>query len=113
MVYDPTVVAVEPGPAALVGEGVCTGPFQATALTADEMRLTANPNYWGGKPALAGALVRFVPDGQARVLAVRNNEADVALYPPTELLRQPGNGATARQPLQQLGHLLHPHHGHE
>lgn len=105
VVYDPTVVTETPDPAALVGKGVYTGPFQVTALTADEMTLTANANYWGGKPALAGAQVRFVPDGQARVLAVRNNEADVALYPPTELLRQPGNGATvaaARQPLQQL-----------
>jgi peptide/nickel transport system substrate-binding protein len=105
VVYDPTVVTETTDPTALVGKGIYTGPFQVTALNGDEMTLTANSNYWGGKPALAGARVRFVPDGQARVLAVRNNEADVALYAPTALLRQPGDGATvaaARQPLQQL-----------
>ncbi|WP_162908341.1 ABC transporter substrate-binding protein [Allorhizocola rhizosphaerae] len=105
VVYDPAAVPPGTDPATLIGKGVYTGPFEVTALTADEMTLTRDPDYWGGHVGLAQARVRFVPDGQARVLAVRNGEADVALYPPTELVRQPGGGATAvaaRQPLQQL-----------
>jgi peptide/nickel transport system substrate-binding protein len=105
VIYDPAAVNPNDDPATLVGKGIYTGPFQVTALTADEMTLIRNPNYWGGRSALAGVRVRFVPDGQARVLAVRNNEADVALYPPTELVHQPGNGATATSAPQPLQHL--------
>ncbi|GAA4996131.1 ABC transporter substrate-binding protein [Actinopolymorpha pittospori] len=99
----------------LVGQGIYTGPFDVTKLSAEEMVLERNEDYWGGEVVLAGARVRFVPDGQARVLAVRGGEADVALYPPTELLgplRTAKAGprmALARQPLQQLRAFLNLH----
>jgi peptide/nickel transport system substrate-binding protein len=59
-------------PAALIGKGIYTGPFTVTKLDENELVLDRNPRYWGASPALTGATVRFVPDGQARVLAVRN-----------------------------------------
>jgi peptide/nickel transport system substrate-binding protein len=112
-VFDPEAVR-EAGddPAGLVGEGIYTGPFDVTELTADRMTLKRNDKYWDGDVALEGADVRFVPDGQARVLAVRSGEADVALYPPTESLRPLRSGRSwpraeaAGQPLQQLRAFL-------
>jgi peptide/nickel transport system substrate-binding protein len=84
-----------------------TGPFRVRSLSAEELVLERNPNYWGGEVRLDEARIRFVPDPQARVLAVRSGEADIALYPPTEALAQFANGggpsvAVAAQPLQHL-----------
>jgi peptide/nickel transport system substrate-binding protein len=112
-VFDPKAVE-EAGskPEDLVGKGIYTGPFDVTELDADHMVLERNGDYWGGDVALEGAEVRFVPDGQARVLAVRSGEADVALYPPTEALRPLRSGRSwpraivAEQPLQQLRAFL-------
>jgi peptide/nickel transport system substrate-binding protein len=94
-------------PHALVGRGIYTGPFQVRSLSAEELVLERNPNYWGGEVRLDEARVRFVSDPQARVLAVRSGEADIALYPPTDALAQFANDsgpsvAVAAQPLQQL-----------
>ncbi|TWF76824.1 peptide/nickel transport system substrate-binding protein [Pseudonocardia hierapolitana] len=86
---------------------IYTGPFRVRSLSAEELVLERNPNYWGGEVRLDEARIRFVPDPQARVLAVRSGEADIALYPPTEALAQFTNGsgpsvAVAAQPLQHL-----------
>ena len=88
-------------------EPVYTGPFSVRSLSAEELVLERNPNYWGGEVRLDEARVRFVSDPQARVLAVRSGEADIALYPPTDALDQFPNGgspsvAVAAQPLQHL-----------
>lgn len=109
-VFDPSQAGGDPE--SLVGKGIYTGPFEVTELDADHMVLKRNDDYWGGDVALEGAEVRFVPDGQARVLAVRSGEADVALYPPTESLRPLRSGRSwpraevAAQPLQQLRAFL-------
>lgn len=112
-VFDPKAVDEAGGkPEDLLGKGIYTGPFDVTELDADHMVLKRNDDYWGGSVALEGADVRFVPDGQARVLAVRSGEADVALYPPTESLRPLRSGRSwpraevAAQPLQQLRAFL-------
>jgi peptide/nickel transport system substrate-binding protein len=98
-VFDPA--ATEPA-----GD-IYTGPFRVRSLSADELVLERNPNYWGGEVRLDEARIRFVSDPQARVLAVRSGEADIALYPPTDALAQFTNGggptvAVAAQPLQHL-----------
>lgn len=112
-VFDTKAVDEAAGkPEDLVGKGIYTGPFDVTELDADHMVLERDDDYWGGEVALEGAEVRFVPDGQARVLAVRSGEADVALYPPTESLRPLRSGRSwpravvAEQPLQQLRAFL-------
>jgi peptide/nickel transport system substrate-binding protein len=86
---------------------IYTGPFRVSSLSAEALVLERNPNYWGGEVRLDEARVRFVSDPQARVLAVRSGEADIALYPPTDALAQFTNGsgptvAVAEQPLQHL-----------
>ncbi|SDM18491.1 ABC transporter substrate-binding protein [Allokutzneria albata] len=89
-------------------QGVYTGPFTVSKLDDNELVLARNPKYWGGQAKLSEVRVRFVPDGQARLLAVRTGEADIALYPPTDALgsvKDAASGprmATASQPLQQL-----------
>lgn len=83
-VYDVSVVeAVGENYEQLIGAGIYTGPYQVLSLNDQEMILERNPTYWQGLPALPGVLVRFVTDPQARILAVQNDEADIALYPPT------------------------------
>ncbi|MBW7922646.1 MAG: ABC transporter substrate-binding protein [Rubellimicrobium sp.] len=77
-----TVEAAGDDWASLTTAGINTGPYQVTALTEDAMLAEAYAGYWQGTPALPGVEVRFVPDANARILAVQNDEADLALYPP-------------------------------
>jgi peptide/nickel transport system substrate-binding protein len=72
-----------------------TGPYRLVTLDDREMKLEVNDKYWRGTPPLKGVLVRFVPDPQARILAVQNGEIDVALYPPTEAKRMLENRSDA------------------
>lgn len=67
----------------LVGAGIYTGPYAVTHLDANEMIVERFDDYWQGLPALPGLSVTFVTDPNARILAVQNDEADIALYPPT------------------------------
>ena len=60
-----------------------TGPFVVDSITADDMELVANDSYWGGTPHLKKISLGFIPDAQARVLAVQAGEADIGLYPET------------------------------
>jgi len=83
-VYDTAVVeAAGDDFAQLIGSGMYTGPYAVVSLDEQEMVLERYDGYWQGMPALPGVSVRFVTDPQARILAVQNNEADIALYPPT------------------------------
>lgn len=74
--------AAEGDKSALIGAGIYTGPYAVTAL--DERALVSEQfdEYWRGEPALPKVTVTFVPDANARILAVQNDEADIALYPP-------------------------------
>jgi peptide/nickel transport system substrate-binding protein len=67
----------------LIGAGIYTGPYSVASLNDQEMVLKRYEGYWQGMPALPGISVSFVSDPQARILAVQNDEADIALYPPT------------------------------
>ena len=67
---------------ALEGAGIHTGPYMLTDLDAQRMIAERHEGYWRGMPAMAGVELRFVPDVNARILAVQNGEVDIALYPP-------------------------------
>ena len=83
LIYDAAAVeAAGEDWAKLVGAGIYTGPYQVTALTGDRMETERFDAYWQGMPALPGVDVSFVSDANARILAVQNDEADIALYPP-------------------------------
>ncbi|GAB3480996.1 ABC transporter substrate-binding protein [Amycolatopsis cihanbeyliensis] len=72
-------------PAALLEAELYTGPYVVRSLDSEIMKLEPNPDYWDGRPALDDYSIRFIEDAQARLLAVRNGEADLALYPPTAM----------------------------
>ncbi|GIG70598.1 ABC transporter substrate-binding protein [Phytomonospora endophytica] len=93
-VYDVAALAAVPDrtdDAAIAAAGIYTGPFTVASLTPDRLTLKRNDAHRDGPPALDGVEVSFVEDGQARVLAVRSGEADLAFYPPTEALRNLGD----------------------
>ncbi len=87
-VYDvETIEAAGDDASALLNCNCYTGAYRMVSLDDREMRLEASANYWRGTPPLEGVLIRFIPDAQARILAVQNNEADIALYPPMQAKR--------------------------
>ncbi len=82
---------------------VGTGPFVFKEYRPrDQVVLEANPNYWRGKPKLAGLVFKVLPDPQAALLAMRRGEvhilADVGAAtipalrqePSVNLITQPG-----------------------
>lgn len=83
-IYDAEAVrAAESDLSQLEDAGIYTGPYHMMSLTEDELTAVRNDDYWQGTPALPGISVQFVSDPNARILAVQNGEADIALYPPT------------------------------
>jgi peptide/nickel transport system substrate-binding protein len=48
------------------------------------VRLKANPNYWGGKPAFEEAIFKFVTDPAARVAEIEGGRSDLTLNIPFE-----------------------------
>lgn len=61
----------------------CTGPFVITEVDSVRAIVKRNENYWGEKPALNGAEIRFLPDANTRATQIRTGETDIArLIPP-------------------------------
>ncbi|MEJ7578393.1 MAG: ABC transporter substrate-binding protein [Pyrinomonadaceae bacterium] len=91
-IYDVETVEAAGGDARkLVGSNCYTGAYRIVSLDDREMRLERFANYWQGTPPLEAVSVRTVSDAQARILAVQSDEADIALYPPTEAKRMLAN----------------------
>ncbi len=87
-IYDvESVNAAGSDAAKLMIAGAYTGAYKIAGLNDRQMQLEPNLNYWHGRPPLEKVSVGFVSDPQARILAVQNGEADVALYMPTEAKR--------------------------
>ncbi|GAA2530065.1 ABC transporter substrate-binding protein [Pilimelia columellifera] len=75
-------------PAELIAAKIWSGPYTVTALTPEAMTLAPTPGYRVSPPKLEKLTVRFIPEAQARILAVQNGEADLALYPPSSAARE-------------------------
>lgn len=88
---------------ALIDARIYTGAYTVSELNSQHLVLKRNPNYWQGKPALPGVEVKFIPDHQARVLAVQSGEADFALYPPTEAAGGVESSGTAHFVTTEVG----------
>ncbi|RIJ76533.1 hypothetical protein D1871_11735 [Nakamurella silvestris] len=83
-IYDQAAYLKAKGdPKALITAKIYTGPYVVESLSPEKAELAPNPTYWAGEPGLSDLSILFVPDAQARILAVQNGEADLALYPPT------------------------------
>lgn len=62
-----------------------SGPYTVAEFRRGSLvRLKANPNYWGGKPALDDVIFRFVTDPAARVAEIESGRSDLTLNIPFE-----------------------------
>ncbi len=55
---------------------VCSGPFKFESWTPEQIILTANDQYWGGRPQIERVVFRFIADGKAVVEALLKGEVD-------------------------------------
>jgi len=64
-------------------KGTCTGPFTVVdEVPRQSLELERNENYWGGRPAIASAEVRFISDGATRVTQLQTGEAQIVAQVP-------------------------------
>ena len=57
-----------------------TGPCKVDAYEGNAyLRLTANPHYWGGKPAFNTVVFKFITDATSRVAEIESGSSDVTL----------------------------------
>lgn len=62
-----------------------TGPYMFDAYEGNAfLRLKANPNYYGGKPAFDTVVFKFVPDATSRVAEIESGSSDITLEIPYE-----------------------------
>jgi peptide/nickel transport system substrate-binding protein len=57
-----------------------TGPFRIVRwVHGDHVELVANPNYFRGRPRLAGINVYYIPDENTRIAELRSHQTDLVL----------------------------------
>ena len=60
-------------------DGVGSGPFTLEKYVKGQyIRMKANPNYWGGKPAIEQVVFRLFTNEDAKVFALKKGEIDAA-----------------------------------
>jgi peptide/nickel transport system substrate-binding protein len=68
---------------------VGTGPFAfASQKSGDSIALTANPNYWGGRPKVPGVTFRFISEPSTALSALQAGEIDWTDSIPTQRVAQ-------------------------
>jgi len=73
------------GPQGFEKRPIGTGPYMFDAYEGNAfLRLKANPNYFGGKPAFETVVFKFVPDTTSRVAEIESGSSDVTLEIPYE-----------------------------
>lgn len=94
------LTALEIMPAAAAGNEdfwnspVGSGPFVFESFSpGQELRLTANADYWGGAPNIANLVFRVIPEISSRVAAIETGEIDVTWNIPDDLLPSLRNNA--------------------
>jgi peptide/nickel transport system substrate-binding protein len=77
MAWGDAVIVAPESAATLATNPVGTGPFVFSEwVQGDHVTLTANEDYWGGKPALARATFRFISDPTAAFAAMMAGDVD-------------------------------------
>jgi peptide/nickel transport system substrate-binding protein len=73
------------GPEGFEKAPIGTGPYMVDAYEGNAfLRLKANPNYFGGKPAFGTVVFKFVPDTTSRVGEIESGASDVTIEIPYE-----------------------------
>ena len=71
------------------GLNMGTGPYQFTSFTSGQnVTLTANPNYWGPKPAVQKVVITFITDPATLLLAVRSGQVEGTFNIPQQQIGQ-------------------------
>jgi peptide/nickel transport system substrate-binding protein len=69
-------------------QGSGTGAYQLAARESDRVILTAFDGYWGEKGNIKNVILQLVEDDSARVLAMKNGDADIITYDSQSVLKQ-------------------------
>lgn len=60
-------------------KAIGTGPFMMVEwIPDDHVTLKANPNYWGGKPAIENVIFKPIPEASVRAMALQKGEVHFA-----------------------------------
>ena len=69
----------------LASNPVGTGPYRFVSWERDgDLVMEANPDYWGGEPAIKEVIVRGIPETGTRIAALLAGEADIILAVPPD-----------------------------
>lgn len=87
-----------------------TGPYMVDAYEGNAfLRLKANENYFGGKPAFDTVVFKFVPDGTSRVAEIESGASDITLEIPYEefdRLKEKSGLAGVATPISDIGMIF-------
>jgi peptide/nickel transport system substrate-binding protein len=73
-------------PANFVKKPIGTGPFMfSRAISGQSWSVVRNPNWWGGRVALAGVDLRISADANSAVAQLKSESVDVALIQPQQI----------------------------
>ena len=76
--------------------GIMTGPYRPTKFTVDnELLLAPFTDHWGGTPPIAQIGIRYVPDPNARILALQSGDVDMLYNFPPEAIKGFGGDIVA------------------
>ncbi len=79
LVVVPPKYVQEVGDAEFALNPIGTGPYTLSEWRKDDqIVLSANPDYWGGRPSIDTVTFRVVPEELSRVSALQTGEADIA-----------------------------------
>ena len=65
-----------------------TGAYQMISKESDQVIFKANATYWGEKPKLENVIFKLIAEDSARVLAIKNADADFISYNASSVLKQ-------------------------
>ena len=92
------------------GKPVGTGPYMVDQFERNAfVRLKANPDYWGGKPAFGTVVYKFVPDATSRVAEIESGSSDVTVDVPFEefdRLKDKDGLAGVATPISDIGMIF-------
>lgn len=76
---------------------VGTGPFVFKSyVPGDRIELTANPDYWGGKPAIDAVTLRSIPEAATRISSLLAGETQIVEEVSVDLIQQVESNASLK-----------------
>jgi peptide/nickel transport system substrate-binding protein len=89
IVIEPKHYYEQAGSEAVARRPIGTGPFVFQRwVPADRYELTANPNYWGGKPRIDRVVFRQIPESATRVSSLLAGETHIVEEIPIDLVER-------------------------